>query len=110
MELAARADELSNSFADLAQEELEFEKVKTAHKNRVSGIQSRMSELARELREKKVPRDVEVEYVTNLEERVLEVFRLDTGELVSTRPLTAGELQLRLLEVPKATAPESATV
>ena len=101
-ELAARADELASLFADHAQVELEFEQRKQAHKSRVSAILSRQSELARELREKEVPRDVEVETFLNFDAGVAEITRLDTGELVRTRALSIDELQLRLLDSPRS--------
>jgi len=94
-ELAERADEIAKLIGDRSGIESEKASTAASFRERLEVIDDRVDALARELREKRIDREVRVEHVMNFKDKVVETFRLDTQEMVRTRPMTFEELQLR---------------
>jgi hypothetical protein len=108
VELAARADELANLLQKRDQVDEEKSAANSRFKMQFDEIDTRMSALGRELRDKEVPREVEVTRTMNYSEKIVETVRNDTGELVRTRSMSPDELQMRFL--PGGDAQEGASL
>lgn len=88
---------------ELARLLVEQSSLKAEHKGRVAlmkaeaeEVQGRVHDCREDVRLQSEVRSVEVEHVADFGRGVVECFRLDTGDLVSSRPLTPDERQLEL--------------
>jgi hypothetical protein len=95
-EVLERSAELAEVVTDYA----EIEGEKSAHakhfKERLDGLRSRERALAREISSRSVERDVECVIRQDPIRGCVETMRLDTGELIEDRPMTAEERQLAM--------------
>lgn len=108
VELAARADELANLLQKRDTVDEEKSSANARFKSQFEEIDTRMSALGRELRDKEVAREVEVTRTMNYAEKIVETVRNDTGELVRTRSMSPDEMQMRFL--PGGDAQEGASL
>ena len=111
-EVRVRGEELAGLVAEI--NAAEDAKKLAAHeaKAAIDGLAEKASEVAEEIRSRRVYRDVEVREDLDAKARVVSVIRLDTGEVVRERVATSSDLQAvfpRLAEVldgPGASAKE----
>lgn len=75
-----------------------------ALREELNDIEAEVSQLGVILHERHELRDVECRVETDLEAGVRRTIRIDTGELVSERPLEGRELQAQLVDVEDADA------
>jgi len=100
-ELLARADELSHKHGEQEEEERTQSDMKASMKSRMERLKLEITGIARVIREKAEDRMVECQERFDYEAKVVETFRLDTGEVVGSRGMTADERNLSLF--PQAT-------
>ena len=93
-ELLARGDEAARLQDDRDRAEAARDAANKASKAAIQGIEEQQHELLRQVRNKTERRDVEV--IDRRNEGAMETIRLDTSELVRSRPLTPEELQITL--------------
>lgn len=82
-------------------QEIEAEKaeINTTFKARLQGHAQKLSELGLKVRSREEARSVECQERYDLQRLTAELYRLDTGELVESRPMSAHERQEALQEV-----------
>jgi hypothetical protein len=95
-ELLSRATSLVRLRDEERTAEAEFEKHKTAHKERVASIAEVREQLEQAIRERREPRPVRVIATAHYDIGRLREVRDDTGELLNERPLTPDEMQEEL--------------
>lgn len=95
-ELKDRGQELGQAHGKLDELDAQLAQAKSSNKAAKDPVESKIRELAQELRSGKTYRDVEVQEVHNYEEKKAFYIRLDTGDVVRERPLTEKELQADL--------------
>lgn len=100
------ADRLAHCEAELSEFNADAESQKKQLKAREAEILARRSTLANIVESRKEPRDVEVQAVANYSKGVMEEWRMDTGELISTRRLDDAERQEELIPPPVPDEPE----
>lgn len=91
---------------DLTQVEEREKETKAAFKAQKERLQGEINDLLNQLRSGKEWREVEVSIEKDLKQRLEITTRLDTGEVVSTRPLGAEEMQGELKLAEKETVAE----
>lgn len=99
-EFDARAAHLASSIVELDSVDSEIEAVKEARKSQLAGLAEKRERQMKEVRrltrivEKRAEdRDVECEQRIDLERKLIEIVRLDTGEVVDTRGMTPFDMQ-----------------
>lgn len=92
-ELQGLSLELAQTFQDLEAEQERQAETRSEMKAALARLGNRMKELSTNIVSKSVPRDVDVEQ--RLQGLQVQEVRLDTGEIVFTRPATPLELQAR---------------
>jgi hypothetical protein len=103
-ELLTKASLLSTKVHELAIEEDDQKDAKAAMKKRLDDLNREITDVARIVREKVEPRPVEVHESKNYARRIVEIVRVDTGEVVDSRPMTEQERNVDLFpEVREAT-------
>lgn len=95
-ELADVAQQLARAFEEIEQEEADQDEQKAAMKERLAGIYARQRRLAGTLRRGVEPRLVDTRTEADYDAGLAREVRLDTGEVLSTRALTARERQMPL--------------
>lgn len=103
-ELLAKAAELAEVHERLALEREAQKQTKADLKARLEELEQRRNELARVVQRKKEDRVVDIEIHANDGKGVVEYLRMDTGEVYTTRPLSADERQLSILGPPAVVA------
>lgn len=108
-EVAERTSELLRALADREELEVQRSAIAKEYKERIGAISERIGELAEIIRATQEPRDIAVEERPLYAQGIVELYRLDTGERVDSRPVTAEERQVPLPRVvavaPAATPP-----
>ena len=92
-ELIAKGAELSAMIKALSYEEAEKKSVADAFKARITDLDTQIQRLAQIVRDKKEFRPVEVIEQPDYDAMMMRTVRLDTGEVVSSRPLEGSERQ-----------------
>lgn len=95
-ELLTKASLLSAKVHELAMEEEDQKDTKAAMKKRVDELNREITDVARIVREKAEPRPVEVHESKNYTRRIVEIVRVDTGEVIDSRPMTEQERNVEL--------------
>lgn len=95
-ELRHRGDELASQLDLMDEIDARITAAKEAAKGPRQQTQERIFELRDQLRRKAEDRLVDCEMIKRFDQRCAETVRLDTGEIVGTRPLTAQEMQTKL--------------
>lgn len=105
-ELQERGEQMAEKLAEIDKLEASFELVRKQHNAQVKEIEGDLHAVAIEVREKSEFRQVECVTRIDLEAKVVEVIREDTGEIIKSRAATKDELQGKLFPL----APESASL
>jgi len=95
-ELAQVAQDLALVIEEIDQEEDDQKETKDAMKERMSSLVARQRRVARTLRRGVVDRTVMVDVMADYETAVAREIQTDTGEVISSRPLTDHERQMPL--------------
>lgn len=99
-EFTAKAVALAETHEKLALERELQKEAKADMKQRIEELEQKRNTLARVVQRRKEDRLVDVEIKADDAQGIARVVRLDTGEVVEERPLSAGERQLGLSLVP----------
>jgi hypothetical protein len=106
-EVRARGERIVALMQERTEADADAKRQRDAHKARVSDLDKTMTHLAHEVRTRTEHRDVEVKEAFDHDRGLVETVRLDTGEVVETRPMTARERQkpldfpgLRVVDAP----------
>lgn len=105
-EVRHKGEQLAARLRDLEQLELALKDYKDKHKTRVGELESVTRLLASEVRSRKETRPVECHEVKDYERGVVDLVRVDTGEVVETRGMDPGERQTRLFSTTTGKAKE----
>lgn len=97
-EFNARAMKLAETHEALALEREVQKEQKAEMKLRLETLEKQRTELARVVRSRKEDRVVDVEWHADDRKGVVELLRMDTGEVFETRPMKAAEKQLDAFE------------
>ena len=97
-EKAEISKEMAQLITEKAGAEDEKKAIASKFKSQIDGLDAAINAGADKIRSGYEYRQIACEAVPVDEKRVWEIFRLDTGEKVKTRKMTADELQLPLLE------------
>jgi hypothetical protein len=95
-ELLRYGGELGSVIQDIAEEEDRQASLKQELKARLAGLEAKRTELATKLVRREELRDVEVQPERNYSASRYYEVRLDTGEVIRERPLSAEERQMGL--------------
>ncbi len=95
-----KGDQLVQKMHAMEEAEDLFEVIRDSHKTRMKEFEKEISVLSRVIRERSEERDVEITENKDYESKTAQTVRLDTGEVVDTRPLTPQELQRPLSFTP----------
>lgn len=106
-ELRQYGDDLARTLEEIDDQALREDSIKKELKARMSELESKRTAVAIKVRRREELRDVEVAVVV-LDSGVAQEVRLDTGEVITTRPLRDDEKQ-RLLALEEAKKAEAAT-
>ena len=91
-----RVSEVLEHVGAIAAAKLQMDTIRRAHKDEVATHQERLDELIRILGANTEERPVPVDWVAVIERATLSCYRIDTGEVVDSRPMTPGEMQQAL--------------
>ena len=92
-ELTEKSQELAQATQDYSAEQKRQEDVKAQLKARLTEIDSKRFQLAYIVSRREEEREVRCDIVANMNTLVAHITRRDTGEIVSSRPLTDKERQ-----------------
>lgn len=92
-EVAGKSAELAALHGDVERMEADLETERKTRGARIKTAVVRQGMLARQCRERREYRDVEVTDVADFDEKVMATVRIDTGEPIRQRPLSEAELQ-----------------
>ena len=105
-QIAERGQEMAGKALDAARIELDIDKVKDEARGKLKElkeglveIRGRLKKLAFEVRKGEAVQSVLVEARFASDNSCVEIVRLDTGEIVETRPLTEEDRQMEIDEV-----------
>ncbi len=93
-----RGTALAKALQDCGALESDFAEIKSKFKARIETAELEVSKLGAIVRAGEEFREVAVEDVSDFERSVISTMRLDTGEVVSTRGMTAHERQQHLFD------------
>ena len=96
-EVRDRADQAARAFGEAAESEVELTAIGTEMRGQIKRLRAQVGELLRAVREAAEYRPVDCVERRNEGEANVEVVRVDTGEIVRSRPFTQDERQLGLL-------------
>jgi hypothetical protein len=91
-ELATYSDELARKIGEIHQAEALKADMAREFKGRIDELELRVANLAKYVRSKAEPRQVDCEWSLDLKRATATLMRLDSGEIVESRTLSAGEL------------------
>lgn len=97
-ELLAKSKELAARITELEDVEATKKSAVAQCKLKSDDLEAEIHDLAKILRTGREDREVEVKELRNDQARTIEVIRIDTGEIVESRPMTIHELQKPLFE------------
>lgn len=104
--LAAKVEDRAVTEVKLA---AELKTAKEAATTQLTELSNEVTKLAREVRTQHELRDVACQESPNIEDRTMEVLRLDTGEVIESRELSAHEIEaLRQLKLKLVTRGKNA--
>ena len=106
-ELRRKADELAREVSHHAALELEKSLTAKALGEKIKNSDRKIVELAEQIRTGTEQREVKCTTVKDFEHNVVHTRRLDTKEIVSSRPMQAGERQAELFAKPSKQLPLS---
>lgn len=95
-ELARKADEQSSIIEQYALVEAEKASATKTYAERLKQLRQDMERLAHDIRSKSEERSTEIYEVPRWPDQMVDVIRVDTGEVVRSRVLQPGERQQRL--------------
>lgn len=95
-EVAERADRAAQLLKERDQKEAEFKEQASGNKRIVARLENELREVSAEVRERKAYLDVQCERRYNWTKGTVTEVRLDTGEELSSRPMTDAEAQKAL--------------
>jgi hypothetical protein len=98
-ELAQRSQDSARLVQQIDQLHEQKRAASADFREQIKAKQGELRDLAREIRERSADRDVLCESRRDVRHGVMETFRLDTGELIRSRPLTPEERQGRLFDL-----------
>lgn len=91
-QLAAELGKVAHAYNEAAETEAEYKAQASAAKKRADGLGSELARLGEQLHRNEQFREVECEWVADQGQSRKLLFRLDTGALAETRPLSADDL------------------
>lgn len=100
-EIKESGAQLAKSYSDMSELEDAKKSIVSDFKARIDKMAADISGFARKIQNGYEFRNVECEEVRDYDEKFVEVIRLDTGETLRTRVMTADELQTRLFKSKK---------
>ncbi len=100
-EVSDRAENAALAFGEAEEVEAEFKATAEEQRGQIKRLRARVGELLRAVREAAEYRSVDCVERRNEGEAKVEVIRVDTGELVRSRPFTPDERQLALGILPQ---------
>ena len=92
-EISERAKQLAVSKGEMEQHQLHAKEIKADLKKKGEQLRAQISQLARACREGKEEREIVCELLYDEDELTVDVVRVDTGQVVSSRPMTDDERQ-----------------
>lgn len=95
-ELLSKADELSVVVQEINAEEDRQTDLKAQMKARLTELDARKTRLAITIGRKEEYRDTDVSVMADIQAGTVSVTRVDTGEIIETRPMTEDEKQRAL--------------
>lgn len=95
-ELAERSQEFADLLAERDRVEAAYKAHASAERKRVGGMDVRLRVLMRVVRDKTENRPITCKLRPNYTEGAMDIVRVDNGEVVDTRALTAEERQLEV--------------
>lgn len=95
-ELIARGQSLAEAIENISTEEAQQESLKREMKARLAGLEAQRSHLASVVSRRAEMREVSVEVALFEDAGVVHTIRMDTGEVVHSRPMTDDERQRSL--------------
>lgn len=95
-ELKQAADDLAMYLDDLQSLDSELATIKSQFKGRIEQCEANVNAKKRLVRDKKEMRPVEVEVESDYSACMIRVTRLDTGDVIESRPMTGDEKQLQM--------------
>lgn len=98
-ERIAAGDALARLLGTIAIERDDAKQVAKENRERIAELEAEASDLAAQVREGARREDVAVEYRPDFDRRVVDVVRLDTGEMVRADPLGDADAQTTLDDV-----------
>lgn len=108
-QVAQRADRMAHLVKEICVKEADAAAVSKKFKGEIARLESTRDELASEVRDKATYGSVDCERRFDYREGIVTEVRLDTGETLGTRPLTAHERQMSLVpDSETQQAPENA--
>lgn len=95
-EVRARADDAARSYKDAAERSEELQAHSKEERGAIAKLQAEVGQALREVAERAAYRPVDVRKVRNDIGATMDTVRLDSGELVRSRPFTPDERQVGL--------------
>lgn len=95
-EMDQRRDRLAMLHQEKDQLEQEKSDAAKAFNDKLKTMETEMSQLAREIREKAEYRDIEVKWVRDFNQKTKDLIRADTGEVVDSEALGPDEMQVEM--------------
>lgn len=95
-ELLAKGAVLSAKMREREREQADQKEAKLAMKTRLEELEQEILDVARVVREKRELRPVEVKEEKNYPRRIVEFVRVDTGQVIDSRPMHESELNVEL--------------
>lgn len=95
-ELRQRGEKLASLLADRRRIEADLVKAKTATKSKLEQLDAEAMSVEEQIRERSERRPVEVMDLLDVERKVINRVRMDTGEVIYTRPAKFDDLQPEL--------------
>lgn len=92
-EILARATEAANLAHKRDLLEVQLKSHNDTAKKEIARVEGNISVLQQRVRERSEPRDIEVDYRHDEVRGVVETWRMDTGAVIHSRPMTADELR-----------------
>jgi hypothetical protein len=97
--------EMARALSDKARIETEFDSVKQDYKGKIGEQQAIVEKLSPRIHSGIETRDVECQEVKNWTKLTVTVTRLDTGDVIESRPMREDEKQVELTLAPETYAP-----
>lgn len=91
-ELLGKAQEAAEKTRKLAGAKADLKNVQDTYKTTIKSLEADVSKLMDEVENKREMRHVEVDTLAVVEHAKMDIFRVDTGELVASRAMTKEEL------------------